>query len=321
MTAMNWVFSLLVFLAVTLGVLGYMARRSAAGGRALERRLRGLGAPERSLPRVEVERDDRYSTLPWLDRLLRGLNLGERLELLLYQSGVNLKAGVLVLLVAVFALAGYLLGVTLTHRVAPGLLTLLLVGPVPYYYILMRRGQRMQSFSHEFPDSLDLLVSALRAGLSFSAAMQMVAEESPEPIRSEFAVTVEEQALGLDFREALVNLTRRVDSLDLRFFVTAVVLQRETGGNLAEILENTARLIRDRFRVMGDIQTFTAQGRLTGAILVLLPVVMALYTWAINPEFFKPMIETEGGRTALMAAGTMQVLGMLVVRKIVAIKV
>ena len=164
-------------------------------------------------------------------------------------------------------------------------------------------------------------MSALRAGLSFSAAMQMVSEESPEPIRSEFAVTVEEQALGLDFREALVNLTRRVDSLDLRFFVTAVVLQRETGGNLAEILENTARLIRDRFRVLGDIQTFTAQGRLTGAVLVLLPLAMALYTYAIKPDYFKPMLETEGGRNALIVAGTMQVLGMFVIRKIVTIKV
>jgi len=144
----------------------------------------------------------------------------------------------------------------------------------------------MQAFALEFPDALDLLVGALRAGLSFSAAMQMVSEESPEPVRTEFSVTVEEQALGLDFREALLNLTRRVDSLDLRFFVTAVVLQRETGGNLAEILENTARLIRDRFRVLGDIRTFTAQGRLTGAILVLLPVVMALYTYTINPDYF-----------------------------------
>ena len=164
-------------------------------------------------------------------------------------------------------------------------------------------------------------MSALRAGLSFSAAMQMVAQESPEPIRSEFAVTVEEQALGLDFRETLVNLTRRVDSLDLRFFVTAVVLQRETGGNLAEILENTARLIRDRFRVLGDIRTFTTQGRLTGTILVLLPLAMALYTWAMEPDYFQPMLESASGRNALLVAGAMQVLGILVIRRIVSIKV
>jgi tight adherence protein B len=314
-------FSGLLFLAVTLAVLGAMVHRSGATSRALERRLRGLGAPERSLPRIELERDERYSAMPWLDRLLRGLNLGERLELLLYQSGLNLKSGVLVLLIAVFALGGYLAGATVTRQLMPGLLTMVIVGPLPYYYVLVRKGQRMQAFAREFPDALDLLVSALRAGLSFSAAMQMVSEESPEPIRSEFAVTVEEQALGLDFREALVNLTKRVDSLDLRFFVTAVVLQRETGGNLAEILENTAKLIRDRFRVLGDIKTFTAQGRLTGAILTLLPLTMGLYTYAINPEYFKPMIESDGGRSALMVAGAMQVLGMFVIHKIVTIKV
>jgi tight adherence protein B len=314
-------FSGLLFLAVTLAVLGAMVHRSGATSRALERRLRGLGAPERSLPRIELERDERYSAMPWLDRLLRSLNLGERLELLLYQSGVNLKSGVLVLLIAVFALGGYLVGAAVTRQLMPGLLTMMIVGPLPYFYVRFRKGQRMKAFTHEFPDALDLLVSALRAGLSFSAAMQMVSEEAPEPIRSEFAVTVEEQALGLDFREALVNLTKRVDSLDLRFFVTAVVLQRETGGNLAEILENTARLIRDRFRVLGDIQTFTAQGRLTGAILTLLPLAMALYTFAINPDYFKPMLESGGGRNALMVAGAMQVLGMFVIHKIVTIKV
>jgi tight adherence protein B len=178
----------------------------------------------------------------------------------------------------------------------------------------------MKKFSEEFPDALDLLVSALRAGLSFSAAMQIVAQESPDPVRSEFAVTVEEQALGLEFREAMVNMTQRVESLDLRFFVTAVILQRDTGGNLAEVLENTSRLIRDRFRVLGDIATFTAQGRLTGWILLSLPLSITVFTVAIAPEYFRPMLETEGGRMALFIAGFMQLTGALIIRKIVNIK-
>jgi tight adherence protein B len=179
----------------------------------------------------------------------------------------------------------------------------------------------MRAFRDAFPDSLDLLVSGLRAGLSFSAAMQIVAEESPEPVRSEFAITVEEQALGVDFREALTNLTDRVDSLDLRFFVTAVLLQRDTGGNLAEILANTAALIRDRFRVLGDIATFTAQGRLTGGILACLPIGMGLFMIATAPEYFKPMLEAPQGRMALIVAGVMQLMGVLVIRQIVRIKV
>lgn len=313
-------FSILVFVAVALGVAGAVVHRAGAGGRLLQQRLRGASAGP-APPGIEVERDVRYSAVPWLDRLLRALNLGEHLELLLYQGGMRIRAGALVLLTAVFALAGYIGGVATFHRVAPGLLFLALVGPAPYLYALYRKSQRMRAFAKEFPDALDLLVSGLRAGLSFSAAMQIVSEESPEPVRSEFAITVEEQSLGLDFREALVNLTKRVDSLDLRFFVTAVVLQRDTGGNLAEILENTARLIRDRFRVLGDIQTFTAHGRLTGGILMLLPLGMALYTWALNPDYFRPMIETPNGRLALIVAGGMQVIGMLVIRRIVNIRV
>ena len=179
----------------------------------------------------------------------------------------------------------------------------------------------MKAFAEEFPDALDLLVSALRAGLSFSAALQIVAEESPEPVRGEFAVCVEEQSLGLDFRETMFNITRRVDSLDLRFFVTAVILQRDTGGNLAEILENTSKLIRDRFRILGDIKTFTAQGRLTGAILLALPLSISVFMFVMTPDYFKPMIENETGRAALYFAGFMQLMGALAIRKIVNIKV
>jgi tight adherence protein B len=315
-------FSILVFLAVALAVGGALLHRSAATHRALDRRLHGLGATrERSIPRVEVERDVRYSALPWLDRLLRSLRFGEHLGLLIYQSGLNLRVGVLVLLSAVFAIGGYLLGVVLFHRVLPGLAFLALIGPLPCLFVLHHKNRRMREFAEAFPDALDLLVSALRAGLSFSAAMQMVAEESPEPIRGEFAVTVEEQALGLDFREALLHLLKRVDSLDLRFFVTAVILQRDTGGNLAEILENTARLIRDRFRVLGDVKTFTAQGKFTGTVLMLLPVIMMGYMVLVSPEYFKPMLESEGGRTALIVAGILQVLGMIAIGKIVNIRV
>ena len=134
-------------------------------------------------------------------------------------------------------------------------------------------------------------------------------------------MTVEEQALGLDFRESLLNLTQRVDSLDLRFFVTAVMLQRDTGGNLAEILENTAQLIRDRFRILGDIQTFTAQGRLTGAILLCLPIGIGVFMFCMTPEYFTPMIASGPGRVALWFAGALQLAGALVIRKIVDIKV
>lgn len=313
--------SLFVFLAVVSAVVGVAVRREGAAARALGERLRRFGWRGQETEAPHIERDQRYSSIPLFDRLLRGLNLGRNLETLLYQGGMTMRPGVLLLLIAVCVVGGYAAGIMFFHRVAPGLLIALVVGPLPYLYVLYRKQQRMKAFAQEFPDALDLLVSALRAGLSFSAALQIVAEESPDPVRSEFAVTVEEQSLGIDFRESLVNLTRRVDSLDLRFFVTAVLLQRDTGGNLAEILHNTATLLRDRFRVLGDIKTFTAQGRLTGMILALLPVFMCLFMLTTAPDYFKPMIESHKGRVALGVAAGLQVMGMLIIRKIVQIKV
>jgi len=314
-------FGILLFLAVFAALAAFRTHRSGAGARLLQRRLQGLGRGGGEGKQIHAVRDLRYSSIPVLDEALRRLNLGQRLELLLYQAGVSMRAGALVAYIAGAGLAGYLATLMLTQRMGPALIGMAAAAPLPYLYVKYRKHQRMKAFAEEFPDALDLLVSALRAGLSFAAAMQIVAEESPEPVRGEFAVVVEEQSLGLDFRETMVNLTRRVDSLDLRFFITAVILQRDTGGNLAEILENTSRLIRDRFRVLGDIKTFTAQGRLTGGILLCLPLSISAFMFIMTPAYFKPMMESDTGRSALWFAAFLQLLGALVIRKIVNIRV
>jgi tight adherence protein B len=314
------VFTILLFLAVAALVAGVGLERSGATARALAARLRHLGRKGPDIAQ-SAERDERFSTMPWLDRVLRGVNVGRRVEMILYQAGMTMRAGTLVLMVAVGMIAGYLCGLGFYHRMLPALVFMGLLGAAPIVYMLYRKHQRMSAFAKEFPDALDLLVSGLRAGLSFSAALQIVAQESPEPVRGEFAVLVEEQALGLDFRDAMLNLTERVDVLDLRFFVTAVMLQRETGGNLAEVLSNTATLIRERFRVLGDIQTFTAQGKLSGVILVCLPIAVGLFTAIAAPEYFRPMIENHEGRVALWIAGSMQLAGVLAILRIVNIRV
>jgi tight adherence protein B len=313
--------AIMMFLAVVLAVGGMVMHKNAEGARAMRERLRGLGQPAERRHELNVARDQRYSTIPFFDTLLRKIDISQRLELMLYQAGLTMRVGQLVLLSAALAMGGYFIGIMVFHRIAPAMLCMAAMSPAPFLWVRYKKQARMKAFAEEFPDALDLLVSALRAGLSFSAAMQIVAEESPEPVRSEFAITVEEQSLGLEFRDSLVNLTERVDSIDLRFFVTAVVLQRETGGNLAEVLENTSRLIRDRFRILGDIKTFTAQGRLTGMILLALPIGITVFTVVMTPDYFRPMLANDGGRIALIIAGSMQLLGALVIRKIVNIKV
>ena len=287
----------------------------------MQSRLRSIGAGDHRRVGVSIERDERYSSIPFLDGLLKSINWGQHLEFLLYQAGMSTRSGMLVLLIGSFAMGGYFLGVTLTHRVAPALLFMAITGS---------DALPLRAVPQEPPHE------GVRAGIPRCAgpAGQRAARGPlvhggdadrrrgvPEPVRGEFAYTVEEQALGIDTRESLVNLSKRVDSLDLRFFVTAVILQRDTGGNLAEILENTARLIRDRFRIFGDIKTFTAQGRLTGWILVALPTCIALFTFVMTPDYFRPMIESESGRMALWVAGMLQLMGILVIRKIVNIKV
>jgi tight adherence protein B len=313
--------AILMFLAIVLAVSGVIMHKNAAGTRMMRDRLRGLGNQPDRRQELNVARDSRYSTIPFFDTLLRKIDISQRLELMLYQAGLTMRVGQLVLLSAAMAMAGYFVGILLLHRVTPAMACMLVMVPVPFLWVRYKKQARMKAFAEEFPDALDLLVSALRAGLSFSAAMQIVAEESPEPVRGEFAITVEEQSLGLEFRDSLINLSDRVDSLDLRFFVTAVILQRETGGNLAEVLENTSRLIRDRFRILGDIKTFTAQGRLTGGILLALPIGITIFTVLMTPDYFRPMLASDGGRVALMIAGGMQLLGALVIQKIVNIKV
>lgn len=317
---MTLLFPILIALAVVVLVVGLGLDRNGALAREMGARLRRM-TPQQEAPGPGLERDRRLSAIPWMDKALRRIQLVERLEMLLYQAGLSLRAGTLIMMCVMCAGAGYLGGLMFFHRLFPAVLGFLVCGPLPLLYVQSRKSQRMKSFAREFPDALDLLVTALRAGLSFTAAMQIVADEAPEPVRGEFAVTVEEQALGLDPREALLNLTRRVDVLDLRFFATAVLLQRETGGNLAEVLANTSALIRDRFRVLGDIQTYTAQGKITGLILVSLPISICLFMLVLTPDFFKPMLESDTGRVALWTAATMQILGILAVRKIVNIRV
>jgi len=314
--------SVLVFGAVAAAVVAITVRKQEQAADSLRSRVGAEKAGQRSRPEAPgIERDTRMSSVPFLDRLLQSMSFARKLEMLLYQAGATMRVGMFLLLVAAIAMVTYLVGYIVLGHLLPAFLCMGLGALVLPLIIWHKRNVRMAAFAEEFPDALDLLVSALRAGISFSSALQIVAEESPEPIRSEFAIVVEEQSLGVEMREALGNLASRVDSVDIKFFVTAIVLQRDTGGNLTEVLDNTSRLIRDRFRILGDIKTFTAQGRLTGAILTCLPMAMAIFMIASAPEYFFKMWEKPEGRTILGVAAFMQLLGALAIRKIVDIKV
>ena len=179
----------------------------------------------------------------------------------------------------------------------------------------------MREFEKNFPEAIDLLGRAVRAGHAFTTGIEMIATELPEPVAREFRITFEEQNFGLPLKEALLNLAERVPLIDVRFFVVAILIQKETGGNLAEILDNLSRVVRERFKILGEVRIRTAQGRMTAGVLIALPPLMALMLVVVNPDYIGVLFTDPAGPYILVAAAIMQVIGSAILWKIVHIEV
>lgn len=192
---------------------------------------------------------------------------------------------------------------------------------LPIGVVAFKRKRRLKKFASQLPDALDLIGQALRAGQSLAAGFQLVAQQTSAPLGPEFGRCFEEQNLGVPLEKAIMNMTERVPNLDLRFFATSVVLQRQTGGDLAEILDKIARLIRERFQIFGQIQALTGEGRLSGAVLLGLPPVLFLAMLFLNYDYITKLLTEPLGRKMLAVAAVMQVLGAIVIKKIITIKV
>ena len=192
---------------------------------------------------------------------------------------------------------------------------------LPWMFLRIKRTRRMRTFEENFPEALDLVSRALKAGHAFATGMKMVADEMPEPIGPEFRKTFDEQNFGLPLKDALTNLTLRVPLLDVRFFSTAVLIQRETGGNLSEILENLAHVVRERFKILRQVRVYTAHGRLTGYVLLALPVFLMIALSFINPEHMQLLFQEKIGHMLLAGAAVMQVVGYVWIKQVVKIEV
>ncbi|HEX8685840.1 MAG TPA: type II secretion system F family protein, partial [Pyrinomonadaceae bacterium] len=197
----------------------------------------------------------------------------------------------------------------------------LAAGAAPWVHVLYKRARRLHAFLTQLPDALELMSRALSAGHAFAESLHMVSTEMPEPVATEFRKTYEEQNLGLSLKLALENLSERVPLLDLRFCITAIMIQRETGGNLAEILEKVSHTIRERFRILEDLNTLTTSSRMSAWILCGLPVFVALAVTIMNPDYMSVLWRDPRGHNLLYAAGFMQVTGMLIIRKILKIRI
>lgn len=270
---------------------------------------------------VLLARQELMSEIPWMNRALIQLQVATRLKKVLDQADLEIT---ITRLVMFSLMAGMLAGMAASVLAVPFIIiaTCGIFGAViPFIHVFWKRKKRFDKFLEHLPDALELMSRALSAGHAFSESLHMVSVEMPEPISKEFRKTYEEQNFGLSLKLALENLTQRMPLLDLRLCVTAVLIQRETGGNLAEILEKVAYTIRERFRILGDLKTLTTSSRLSAWLLCGLPVAVAVAVTAMNPEYMSILWKDPRGHKLIFLAVFLQLSGMLIVRKILRIKI
>ena len=313
------VFAVIALLLVASGV-GASQRTKETLAR-LESTLAAGGNANSSDEIVDLRKQELLSAVPWLNRWLLRLEIAPRLRVLLFQANLRWTVGGLLLMSTTCLLIPAYLVYLRTRTLLLALLIGLLLGGGPIFYVLAKRKQRFARFEQGLPEAIDLMVSALRAGHSIVSAIGLVANESPAPIGPEFKICFDEQNYGLDLRTAMDNLVARVPLPDLRIVVTAILIQRSSGGNLAEVLDKAAYLVRERFRLRRQVRTHTAQGRLTGWILTFLPVVLGLGLYLVNPENMSLLWRRDIGRELLYSAGVMTIIGGLVIRKIINMEV
>jgi tight adherence protein B len=321
---MPYLLALVVFVAVTLLVFAAASLwdQRKAQSRVLRNRLSpDQKANELAPPDAAFLRDEVLSRIPAFDSYLRRSERATALQKTLAQGNIDLRAGNFLMLCAaaalLFAVVAFILGENILFGWAGALLGFF----IPYAYASHMRTKRFQKFEEKFPEAIDTLARAVRAGHAFTTALEMIANEVSEPVAGEFRQLFEEQKFGLPVRDALLNLTDRIPLVDVKFFVTAVMLQRETGGNLAEILDNLSYVIRERFKILRQVRVHTAQGRLTMVLLMALPPTIVVIMLLINPGFIRPLFADPLGHALIVGGITMQTMGYFVIRKIIRIQV
>ncbi len=320
-----------MFIAVALAVFaaGSLFDSRSARARLIRERLANADKAAVSSAGEELAllRDEMLSRIPAFDSLLRRSVKVSNLQTMLEQADLGIRAGNILILCMISGIVGGGVALLLTSTMA-GKQTALFVfmgifmgGLLPYSYASYMRGRRFRKFEELFPEAIDTLTRAVRAGHAFTTALELISNELSEPIASEFRKLFEEQKFGLPVRDALLNLTERVPLVDVKFFVTAVMLQRETGGNLAEILDNLSYMIRERFKIMRQVRVYTAQGRLTMMLLMGMPPIIVICMLMMNPDFIHPLFADPIGHTLIVAGITLQTIGYFVIRKIIRIQV
>jgi len=309
------------FVVMLMGILGayflFVVRPEEQLQQAFWRRLKAKG-PSAKVRSDLLRRAQQLSAVPSFDAALRrGQSALKPLELLIEQSGSRMTVGAFLLICGTCAAGVGFIVMQLTEMALAGLGVGVLAAWTPVSILRFQRTRRILKFEEQFPEALALISRALKAGHTFTTGLAMVAEEMVKPIGPEFKLLYDQQNFGMPLPDALKDFARRVPLLDARFFVTAVLIQRESGGNLSEILDNIASVIRDRFKVKRQIRTVSAHARMTGWVLVCVPPALAFVLFLINPDHLRTLTQSTLGHQLIMAAVVLQVLGTLTIRKMV----
>ena len=311
------------FAVVLLLEAGYTAWNASRGpeARRIQHRLQAMSAGSAVSAESSIVKQRLLSEMPTLERQLMRIPRLQHVDRLLVQSGLNWSVakflGLTLLVMGVALVAGLMLHFYWLFI----LLGMAAVATLPYLHVLKARIKRIHTLEGQLPDVLELMSRALRAGHSFPSSLEMVATEAPNPIAAEFKTAFDEVNYGIPMQDALMNMSTRIASADLRYFVIAVLIQRETGGNLAELLDNLAKLMRERFKLLGHIRVLSAEGRLSAWILSLLPFVLAAAIHFIHPEFLAVLWEDPAGLKLIYTAAILMLLGIIWMRKIIKIRV
>ena len=315
----------LVFLGVLVAALGaywlLIVKPEEQSQKDLKKRLRATPRERAALAAGLLKETPRLSHVDAIDRLLSATgNFAVPIQRLLDQSGLKLTVGALLLLSMCSALAGYALVAWLLRAPLVGILAGLFAAYIPFLYVQWQRKRRLIQFEEQFPEAIDLLARALRAGHAFTTGLDMVGQEMPDPVGAEFRLMYDRQNFGMPVPESLRGFAQRIPIIDARFFATAVLTQRESGGNLSEVLDNLASVIRERFKVKRQVRVISAHGRMTGWVLAALPPVLAAALFMINPDHMMILVRDPLGVQMIIVAIVLQVMGTFIIRKLVNIE-
>lgn len=325
MDYLYYIFGTLIFIAVVLVIEGaYLTWNSSKGPEAerVARRLRVMSAGRHGGEQdISIIKERLLSKTPTMQRILLQVPRVAAVDRLLLQSGLSWSVAELFGMSLLAFLVSFFAG---NYFAMPLLLRLALAGAVatlPFFYVRRAKGKRLVRIEQQLPDALDLMGRAMRAGHAFPTALKMVGDEMNDPLAGEFRAAFDEVNFGIAMQDALMNLATRVPSTDLRYFVIAVLIQRETGGNLSELLGSISAIIRDRIKLLGQVRVLSAEGKLSAWILSLLPFGAALMIQLTNPQFLEVLYTDHAGRVMLAVAGVLMLLGIFVMRKIIRIRV